>query len=70
MWRDRWQNRFVWGWFDSAANGSRFVYQSAAGDRSISTFDALYPEDVQAQMAGVYDTESGKRLMCGTRRRR
>jgi len=63
LWRDRWQNRFVWGWFDSAANGSRFVYESLEVNRPISTFDALYPEDVQAQLAGVYDTESGKLVL-------
>jgi WD40 repeat protein len=63
LWRDRWQNRFVWGWFDSAENGSRFVYESVAVSRPISTFDALYPEDVQAQIAGVYDTESGKLVL-------
>jgi hypothetical protein len=63
LWRDRWQNRFVWGWFDSAENGSRFVYESVAVSRPISTFDALYPEDVTAQLAGVYDTESGKLVL-------
>jgi hypothetical protein len=63
LWRDRWQNRFVWGWFDSAENGSRFVYESIAVSRPISTFDALYPEDIQGQMAGVYDTQSGKLVM-------
>ena len=63
LWRDRWQNRFVWGWFDSAENGSRFVYESIASNRRISMFDSLYPEDVQAQMAGVYDTETGKLVL-------
>ena len=63
LWRDRWQSRFVWGWFDSAANGSRFIYESIAVNRQISTFDALYPEDITGQMAGVYDTESGKLVM-------
>ncbi len=63
LWRDRWQNRFVWGWFDSAANGSRFLYESVQVSRPISTFDALYPDDVQAQMVGVYDTESGKLVL-------
>jgi hypothetical protein len=63
LWRDRWQNRFVWGWFDSAENGSRFVYESVQVNREISTFDSLYPEDVQAQMAGVYDTETGKLVL-------
>ena len=68
LWRDRWQNRFVWGWFDSAANGSRFVYESIQVNRSISMFDSLYPEDVQAQMVGVYDTETGSWCWYGTRR--
>ena len=63
LWRDRWQNRFVWGWFESAANGSRFVYESIEVNRSISMFDSLYPEDIQAQMAGVYDTETGKLVL-------
>jgi hypothetical protein len=63
LWRDRWQNRFVWGWFDSAENGSRFLYESVAVTRPISTFDALYPEDIQGQVVGVYDTESGKLVL-------
>ncbi len=63
LWRDRWQNRFVWGWFDSAENGSRFVYESVQVNRSISMFDSLYPEDIRAQLAGVYDTESGKLVL-------
>lgn len=63
LWRDRWQNRFVWGWFDSAENGSRFVYESIEVSRPISTFDALYPEDITGQLAGVYDTESGKLVL-------
>jgi len=63
LWKDRWQNRFVWGWFDSAANGSRFLYESIQVNRQISQFDTLYPEDIQAQMAGVYDTETGKLVL-------
>lgn len=60
LWRDRWQNRYVWPWFDMARNGSRFAYESIAVSRPISSFDAIYPEDVVGQMVGVYDTESGK----------
>lgn len=63
LWRDRWQNHYVWGWFDTAANGSRFVYESLSVSRAISSFDALYPEDITGQFAGVYDTESGKLVM-------
>lgn len=63
LWRTRWENRYVWGWFDSAENGSRFVYESIQVNRPISSFDALYPEDIVAQLAGVYDTESGKLVL-------
>lgn len=63
LWQARWENKYVWGWFTSAENGSRFVYESLAVNRPISTFDALYPEDIQAQLAGVYDTESGKLVL-------
>lgn len=63
LWRDRWQNRYVWPWFDMAQNGSRFAYESIAVSRPISSFDALYPEDVNGQIVGVYDTESGKLLL-------
>jgi hypothetical protein len=63
LWRDRWQNRFVWAWFDTAANGSRFAYESIAVSRPISTFDALYPEDITRQMVGVYDTDSGNLVL-------
>ena len=63
LWRDRWQNRYVWPWFDMARNGTRFAYESIAVNRPVSSFDAIYPEDVVAQMVGVYDTQSGKLLL-------
>lgn len=63
LWQARWENKYVWGWFATAENGTRFVYESLAVNRPISTFDALYPEDIQAQLAGVYDTESGKLVL-------
>jgi hypothetical protein len=31
--------------------------------RPISAFDALYPDDITAQLAGVYDTETGKLVL-------
>jgi len=63
LWQARWENKYVWGWFSPAENGSRFVYESLSVNRPISTFDALYPEDIQAQLAGVYDTDSGKLVL-------
>ncbi|MGB7136710.1 MAG: hypothetical protein WBD46_15575 [Acidobacteriaceae bacterium] len=63
LWRDRWLNRYIWGWFDYAENGSRFVYESVAVNHTISAFEPLYPEDVTAQLAGVYDTETGKLVL-------
>lgn len=59
LWQERWANKYVWGWFSPAENGSRFVYESLQVNRPIGTFDALYPEDIQAQLAGVYDTMTG-----------
>jgi hypothetical protein len=63
LWQARWENKYVWGWFTSAENGSRFVYESLEVNRPVSTFDALYPEDIEAQLAGVYDTLSGKLVL-------
>jgi hypothetical protein len=63
LWQSRWENRYVWGWFTPAENGSRFVYESLQVNRPVSTYDALYPEDIQAQLAGVYDTLTGKLVM-------
>lgn len=63
LWHDHWGSRYVWGWFDYAENGSRFAYESIAVTHPISSFDALDPEDISQQLAGVYDTESGKLVM-------
>jgi hypothetical protein len=59
LWQERWETRYVWGWFTSAENGSRFAYESVQVDRPISVFDALDSEDITQQLVGVYDTESG-----------
>lgn len=66
LWQARWENKYVWGWFTPAVNGSRFVYESLEVNRPISTFDALYPEDIEAQLAGVYDTVTGKLVLVKT----
>lgn len=59
LWHDRWQNRYVWGWFDYAENGSRFAYESVQVNRPISVFDSLDSEDITQQLVGVYDTQTG-----------
>lgn len=63
LWQDRWQNRYIWPWFDYAQDGSRFVYESISVGHPISSFEPLYPQDVTAQLAGVYDTASGKLVL-------
>jgi hypothetical protein len=63
LWQDHWGSRYVWGWFDYAQNGSRFAYESVVASHPISAFDALDPEDISQQLAGVYDTESGKLVL-------
>jgi hypothetical protein len=63
LWSDRWLNKYIWGWFSFAQNGSRFAYESVEVSHPISAFDALDESDIAAQMAGVYDTESGKLVL-------
>ena len=63
LWRQNWQSKFVWGWFNSAQNGSRFAYESLEVARPIGVFDSIGPEDITAQLVGVYDTESGKLVL-------
>jgi hypothetical protein len=63
LWRERWENKYVWGWFTYAENGSRFAYESVEVSHPISAFDALDEDDIAAQLAGVYDTESGKLVL-------
>lgn len=63
LWSTRWENKYVWGWFTSAENGSRFAYESVEVARPMSVFDTLDEEDISAQMVGVYDTDSGKLVL-------
>lgn len=63
LWQDRWQNRYVWPWFAYAADGSRFAYETLEVTHLISSFDPIYAEDIQAQLVGVYDTNTGKLVL-------
>jgi hypothetical protein len=63
LWKEQWENKYVWGWFTFAENGSRFAYESVQVTRPITVLDAMEPEDVSQQLAGVYDTESGKLVL-------
>lgn len=63
LWRDRWQNKYIWGWFTFAQNGSRFAYESVEATHPVSALDALDGEDIAAQFVGVYDTEAGKLVL-------
>lgn len=63
LWRESWQSKFVWGWFNSAQNGSRFAYESLEVARPIGVFDSIDAEDISQQLVGVYDTESGKLVL-------
>lgn len=63
LWQDRWESRYIWGWYDYAENGSRFAYESLKVTRAIGFLDPLYPSDIAAEMVGVYDTETGKMVL-------
>jgi hypothetical protein len=60
LWQQRWQNRYIWPTFDYAQNGSRFAYATLDLGRGVSAMDPFDSGDVQAQMVGVFDTETGK----------
>lgn len=63
LWQQRWKNKYVWGAFDYAENGTRFSWESVAVNRPVGAFDSLDPEDVTAQLAGVYDTQTGNLVL-------
>jgi hypothetical protein len=63
LWRDRWENKYIWGWFTYAQNGSRFAYESIQVTHPVSAFDAIDESDIAAQLVGVYDTDSGKLVL-------
>jgi hypothetical protein len=63
LWNERWENKYIWGWFTFAQNGSRFAYESVEVTHPVSAFDALDETDIAAQFAGVYDTDSGKLVL-------
>jgi hypothetical protein len=60
LWEQRWQNRYIWPTFDYAQNGSRFAYATLDLGRGVSALDPFDSGDVQSQMVGVFDTETGK----------
>jgi hypothetical protein len=60
LWQDRWQPRYIWPTFEFAENGTRFAYGSLQLNHTIGTMDPFGDEDVQGQMVGVFDTETGK----------
>jgi len=60
LWQDKWKQRYIWPTFDYAEDGSRFAFSSLELNRDIGFMDYFGADDVQAQMVGVFDTQSGK----------
>lgn len=64
LWRDTWQQKYVWPYFDFAENGSRFAYESVETNGSMSVVGStLDLDEIVGQMVGVYDTETGKLVL-------
>jgi hypothetical protein len=63
LWSERWENKYIWGWFTYPQNGTRFAYESVEVTHPVSAFDALDQTDIAAQLVGVYDTDSGKLVL-------
>jgi hypothetical protein len=60
LWQDLWRNRYIWPTFEYAENGSRFAFGSLEMSHSIGALDPFSEDDVNAQMVGVYQTDTGK----------
>lgn len=60
LWKDEWQDKYIWQNFGYATDGSRFAYESLEVNRPMGSFDQPEEEDVKGQPVGVFDTESGK----------
>ena len=60
LWQDKWKQRYIWPTFDYAEDGSRFAFSSLELNRDVGFMDYFGADDVQAQMVGVFDTQTGK----------
>lgn len=64
LWQDTWQQKYVWPWFDFAENGTRFAYESVEINVPMSIVgSSLDLNEIVGQLAGVYDTETGKLVL-------
>lgn len=64
LWKDTWQQKYVWPYFDYAENGSRFAYESVEINVPMSIVGtSLDQDEIVGQMVGVYDTETGKLVL-------
>ena len=64
LWRDTWQQKYVWPYFDFAENGSRFAYESVQINVPITIVgSSLDLDEIAGQMVGVYDTATGKLVL-------
>ncbi|MGB6134389.1 MAG: hypothetical protein WBG54_21620 [Acidobacteriaceae bacterium] len=63
LWQANWQSKYVWGWFDCALDGSRFAYESIESTEPVNAFGSLDEGELGRQLAGVYDTDTGKPVL-------
>ena len=59
LWDGIWDSKYVWGLFESSQDGRRFAYESLEMNRQLGSMDAFGESDVIAQVAGVFDTQTG-----------
>lgn len=60
LWKDEWQDKYVWPSFAYATDGSRFAYESLELNRPLGGLETPDVDSVKGQPVGVFDTESGK----------
>lgn len=64
LWQDTWQQKYVWPYFAFAQDGSRFAYESIEINVPMTIVGSTIDRDeIAGQMAGVYDTATGKLVL-------
>ena len=63
LWQQRWDSRYIWPTFQLAQDGSRFAYSSLQVSHSVGTMDPLDETNVEKQMVGVFDTQTGRLIL-------
>lgn len=63
LWQQWWQARYLWHTLAYASSGSRFALGSLMTDQPLATLSQANINDVQRQLVGVFDTDTGNLIL-------